>query len=188
MALPVVSYHNQETSEFCGAACLKMAIEALNRTAGSQTALFHAAHGFNTVDPKPGWSSPPDGVGHVLETKGQLTSNMAAVLDERGEAAITRQAIWSLHQHGVPPIVLVWGMSHWVVLVDFETDGVPQSLDDDSYRIKAVMLHDPSLEDGEDPPPPPRFVTYSKWTRDYLMPVPKGHWEGKRVAVGAFVP
>jgi len=187
MLAPAVPYHKQETSEFCGAACLKMAIEALNQPAGSQTSLYNAAHGFNTVDSGSGWSSPPDGVAHVLETKGNLTSIMAAVLDIKGEAAITRQAIWSLQRHGVPPIILVWGWSHWVVLVDCETVGVPQSLHDDNYRIKAVMLNDPSLEDEEDPPPPPRYVTYSQWTRNYLMPVPSGHWAGKRVAVGAFV-
>src|SRR5688572_28353734 len=155
MSIPV-PYHEQETSNFCGAACLKMVVEALGHKAGSQTTLFNQSEEHGVLDPQSDWAGPPDGLEWVLQDKGEIARSAAEVLSPTGETALTRKIIWSISKHKVPPIVLIWGWIHWVVVVDYDIDhGPPTGPGDTSYTINGVMIHDPGPDIGEDRPPPP---------------------------------
>ena len=189
MAPPNVPYHRQEGEDYCGPACLKMVIEALGLTSAGQPTLFDDAHDHGSHDPKEWWASPPDGVEWALDKwAGSLVAPVEAV-SLKTELPLVRRLIWSLADHSVPPIALVYGWDHWVVVVGYDITGTPAGPSDGSYEVKALDIHDPwrTAEEGEPPPPPPpRHVTLKEWRRTYLKPVPKGHWKKKVVAVGVF--
>jgi len=189
MPLPVVPYHRQEGEDHCGAACLKMVIEALGRKSGSQASLFADAHRHGRLDPATGWLSPPDGVEWTLETRTELRNSALEVAALTTELALTRRLVWSLFHHSVPPIALVYGLEHWVVVVGYDIDRDPNGPSDSGYNIRALEIHDPwrKTEEGDPPPPPPpRHITMREWQRTYLKPVPSGYWKAKVVAVGVF--
>jgi hypothetical protein len=186
---PNVPYHRQEGEDYCGAACLRMVIEALGLTSASQPALFSDAHGHGTQDPTEWWASPPDGVEWTLQNRtGQAG---AAVVSLKSETPLTRRLVWSLFRHSVPPIALVYGWTHWVVVVNYDISRDPDGPSDTGYHVRALEIHNPwrTLEEGNPPPPPPpNHVTMKEWQHTYLKPVPSGHWKGKVVGVGVFIP
>jgi hypothetical protein len=166
-----------------------MVIRALGGESGSQARLLADANSHGGLDPKSPWDSPPDGIEWVLENRAGVQASTLNVLAVQTELDLTRQIIWSLHQHKVPPIALVYGWAHWVVVVDFDASRNPHGPGDETYDIEALHIHDPwrEPEEGEDPPPPPpRHVTLSQWRTKYLRQVPEGYWDRKLVAVGAF--
>lgn len=190
MPPPHVPYHRQQGEDFCGAACLQMVIEALGLSSSGQSALFKDAHGHGTQDPKSvGWASPPDGLGWALEHRAKRAT--ADVLSPKAEATLTRGLVWSLFRHSCPPIALIYGFAHWVVVVNYDISRNPKGPSDGGYVVKALDIHDPwrRLKEGNPPPPPPpRHVTMKAWESTYLKPVPTGHWKDSVVAVGVFTP
>jgi hypothetical protein len=127
----------------------------------------------------------------TLENRTPLQASQVEVEALVEELTLTRRLVWSLHQHSVPPIALVYGWDHWVVVVGYDISRDPNGPSDDDYEIRALEIHDPwrLVEEGDaPPPPPPKHVTFEEWLRTYLKPVPRGHWEGKTVAVGVFAP
>jgi hypothetical protein len=125
----------------------------------------------------------------ALEHRTDLSKSSVALAEFTAELSITRRLVWSLFQHSVPPIALVYGRDHWVVVADYDITGAPNGPSDSSYDITAVHIHNPWLSEGEDDPPPtepPEVVPLDEWLNGYLKGVQKGHWLGKRVAVGVF--
>ena len=190
MAPPNVPYHRQEGEDYCGPACLQMVIEALGLKSVGQPTLFDDAHEHGTHDPQSWWASPPDGVEWALDKRvGNHLSSPVGSVSMKTEMPVIRRLVWSLADHSVPPIALVYGWDHWVVVVGYNITGTPAGPSDGSYEVKALDIHDPwrTVEEGDPPPPPPpRHVTLKEWRRTYLKPVPKGHWKKKVVAVGVF--
>ena len=189
MAPPVVPFRRQEGADHCGAACLQMVIESLNQPSRTQQSLFEDAHDHGNEDPKELWFSPPDGMEWAFEQRAAVSRSLLDLVELTFEMALTRRLVWSLFQHSVPPIALVYGRDHWVVVADYDLNGTPTGPTDNNYEIKAVHIHNPWLSEGEDDPPPdalPEIVPLDDWLTTYLEPVEKGHWQGKRVAVGVF--
>ncbi|HYN06354.1 MAG TPA: C39 family peptidase [Vicinamibacterales bacterium] len=189
MAPPAVPYHRQEGEDFCGPACLLMVIEALGQPSRTQPSLYDDAHDHGAEDPQAWWASPPDGMEWALENRAAMSKSTLEVVTFKTELPITRRLVWSLFQHSVPPIALVYGWDHWVVVVNYDISRNPTGPSDSGYEIRALEIHDPwrTLDDPDPPPPPPpRHVTLDEWQDTYLKPVPQGHWEGKQVAVGVF--
>ena len=185
----IVPYHQQTMVDWCGAACLRMVIQALNGQSGTQSQLFAEANTHGGLDPGSPWKSPPDGIEWVLKQRTGLQASAVTVLAVPHEEVLTRHVIWGLHQHGVPPIVLVYGWAHWVVVVAFDVSKNPTGPNDQSYDIEAVHIHNPwrQPEEGVDPPPPPpKHVAFSYWQKKYLRQVPQGYWDRMMVAVGVF--
>ena len=184
-----VPYHRQLGLSYCGAACQRMVIEALGHPSDSQNQLMADAKTHSGLDPKSPWNSPPDGVEWVLEHRASLQASTLNVLAVPTELGLTRQVIWSLFQHSVPPIALVRGWSHWVVVVNYDVSRNPNGPDDEGYDIDGLHIHDPWREPEEGnapPPPPPKHVTLSQWRTKYLKQVPAGYWDRMMVAVGVF--
>lgn len=188
MPAPNVPYHRQEAEDYCGAACLQMVLEAVQLPSKPQPALFDDAHDHGARDPALWWRSPPDGVEWTLDNRGAAQAG-ASVVSLTAETSLTRRLVWSLFKHSFPPIALVYGWDHWVVVVDYDVSRNPDGPSDGEYEIRALDIHDPwrVVEEGNPPPPPPpRHVTMKEWQRTYLKPVPRGFWEGRVVAVGVF--
>jgi hypothetical protein len=183
MPLPPVNYYRQEDVDYCGAACLRMVIQAVGGPLLSQASLFTVAHAQGAEDPKGAWRSPPDGVASTLQE--HAAKYEIRLLSRTGELALTRQQVWSLFS-GVPPIAMVYGNDHWVVVVNYDISRDPTGPDDTGYDIRAVEIHNPWRHVGEGdppPPPPPTHVPLETWRQDYLMQVPKGFWQNHIVAV-----
>lgn len=176
MPPPVVNYYLQKSPTYCGAACLRMVIEAVGGPLLPQASLYKEAHAHGAEDPKSAWWSPPDGVEFTLDK--HAPKNQVEVLSLTGELALTRNLVWSLFQ-GVPPIALVYGLDHWVVVVKYDISRDPIGPDDTGYAIQAVVIHDPS--NGT-----PQHMTLETWRLDYLMKVQSGFWKNHIVAVGTF--
>lgn len=189
MAPPAVPYHRQEDDIFCGPACLLMVIEALGQPSRTQASLYDDAHDHGEQDPKKWWASPPDGIEWALENRAAMSRSALEIVTFEAELTLTRRLIWSLFKHSMPPIALVFGWDHWVVVVNYDISQNPSGPSDTGYEIRAVEIHDPwrTIDDPDPPPPPPpRHVTIDEWRETYLKAVPKGHWKDKRVAVGVF--
>lgn len=189
MAPPKVPYHRQEDEAYCGPACLQMIIEAFGQSSRAQAALYRDAHNHGDQDPKNWWASPPDGLEWALQNRAGAQGEPVEVVSLRTELPLTRRLVWSLFGHSVPPIALVYGWDHWVVVVDYQASRDPEGPSDTGYEVTALEIHDPwrTAEEGDPPPPPPpRHVTIQEWRRTYLKPVPKGHWQDNVVAVGVF--
>jgi hypothetical protein len=183
-----VPYHRQEDTNYCGAACLQMVIEALGLGLHDQDDLYRGAHYHGRPDKGTNWFSPPDGLEWMLDTVKGRSSNVDVCSLTR-EPALTRQLVWSLFNDSAAPISLVYGHSHWVVVVGYDIDRDPTGPTDTGYVIRALEIHDPwrtEIEASPPPPPPPRHVAYREWLRTYLKPVPTGRWTGHVVAVGDF--
>ena len=187
---PSVPYRRQEGEDYCGPACLQMVIESLGLKGGSQPSLFDDAHDHGTRDPKRWWRSPPDGLEWALGARaGRSLPGEAQAVSFKTEWPVIRRLVWSLFHHSVPPIALVYGWDHWVVVVGYDIDRDPDGPSDGGYVVRALDIHDPwrTVDEGAaPPPPPPRHVTISEWRRTYLKPVPQGYWKSKVVAVGVF--
>lgn len=183
-----VPYHRQQGTDYCGAACLQMVIEALGLTSKDQDDLYLGAHAHGQQDPKTNWFSPPDGVEWTLDALPGLRADFD-LCSLTKEAALTRRLVWSVFNASVAPIALVYGYTHWVVVVGYDIDRDPTGPTDTGFVIRALELHDPwrtELEADPPPPPPPRHIAYREWLRKYLKPVPSGYWKGEVVAVGDF--
>jgi hypothetical protein len=182
MPLPPVKYYRQGDFNYCGAACLRMVIEAVGGPLLSQASLYAEAHAHGAADPKSAWWSPPDGVEFTLENH---TGNQFDVSALTGELPLTRRLVWSLFS-GFPPIASVYGDDHWVVIVNYDISRDPTGPADTGYDIRAVEIHNPWRHVGEgDPPPPPpaTHVTLETWRQDYLMKISSGYWKNRIVAV-----
>ncbi len=189
MAFPNVPYHRQEDPRYCGAACLQMTLETVaGAKSDTQKSLYTAAHEHGAYDKNYNWEVAPDGLQWRLQ-KGLEHPDTAAIAALKDESSLTRRLVWSLYRHSFPPIALVYGWDHWVLVVRYDISAEPRTPADDAYKIAAVEIHDPwrTAEEGDPPPPPPpRHVTLKEWHRTYLKPVKKGYWKDKSVAVGAF--
>lgn len=183
-----VPYYRQEGINYCGAACMKMVIEALNGPSLDQDDLYNDAHA-SALDPFVNWKSAPDGIEETLDSVSALAPDFD-LTTTTSEATITRRMVWSIFNASVPPIALVYGYAHWVLVVGYQITKDPTGPSDTAYSIGALEIQDPWRSFGEGdppPPPPPKHITYSQWTSKYLKPVPAGYWIGKRVAVGEFI-
>jgi hypothetical protein len=183
-----VPYHRQQDTDYCGAACLQMVIEALGLKSKDQDDLYVDAHAHGQQDPKTNWYSPPDGLEWTLDAITGLQADFD-VCSLTKESALTRRLVWSLFNASAAPIALVYGFTHWVVVVGYDIDQDPTGPTDAGYVIRALEIHDPwrtELEANPPPPPPPRHVAYREWLSKYLKPVPTGYWVGQVVAVGDF--
>jgi hypothetical protein len=189
MAPIAVPYHRQLGTTRCGAACLLMVLEALGEPSRTQETLYDDSHEHGEKDPESAWWSPPDGVEWALEHRSALSKAAVELAAFTSEMSLTRRIVWSLFQHSIPPIVLVGGKNHWLVIVNYDITANPTGPSDSSYTIRALEYHDPwrTVEDPDPPPPPPpTHITLEAWLTDDLLAVPDGYWQGKRVAIGVF--
>ena len=197
-----VPYHEQLDSTTCGAACLKMALEAktIRGNTATEAQLF-------TETESPEWGSATD--------KGSSPRNIANAFKARGgqpalsvdvhmpagphaEAELIRRMIWSIENAGVPPIALVayaegspFGDGHWMVVVGYHADRAPTGPTDEGCVVSALEFNNPMRAAGDQKYPD--HVSYAWWRRRYMKRVGDRtdgnvHYKGSVVAVAGGTP
>jgi hypothetical protein len=180
-----VEYFSQQDSNFCGAASAQMLLHYLGMETASieQQTLFNEIKTFHSKDDfdEALWpGSSPEALMDELNTRFKKNSYellQSYMTTDLGES-LTRAMIWGVHQ-GYPSIALMNGGAHWVVVNGYETDELPRSVADSSYRINAIWILDPVANDGSMQERawahihiPERHIPYSAWTKDpeYFSP------------------
>jgi hypothetical protein len=204
----IVAYHQQDTAFFCGAATAQMVLDSVGAGLIDQGVLFNS----NTIlgVAEAGWFSPPDGLASTMQAHAPTPlSNLFDVIALPSEDALSRKLCWSIHNHGIAPIALVFGDAHWIVVTGYTASATPMSSDDTSYQIESFDIHNPfpPVPSGGPPPhgngtdncgtgghrgvanelvvyqPPQGVFGMNYWRNTYMTGVPAGFWGGKFVAI-----
>lgn len=121
-----IPYHQQNTNEFCGAACAQMVLTALGQDVGAlnQAALYTTAN--TTTSGTTGWYSYPDGLVNTLNAEwgdAQGLRFLLYICDTKDDLLQTvRQTIENTAGHQAGPIVVTGMKDHWVVVKGVELD------------------------------------------------------------------
>jgi hypothetical protein len=192
-----VGYHQQDTDNYCGAACAQMVLHSVGQPLISQDDLYNDNHS-HSVEPSY-WSTPPDGLQWTLNNR--QTGKYFALDSDDTEDSISRMLCWTIHYWKVAPIALVEDGNHWVVVHGYTASAAPQSWDDVSYTISSFDINDPWPPTPTPAPPPPHSdgdvcgsggvrgvassnVSYATWQSDYMTANSWGvQWKGKYVGV-----
>ncbi|MFP3559502.1 hypothetical protein SB861_54240 [Paraburkholderia sp. SIMBA_049] len=139
-----VSYHQQDTDYYCGAACAQMVLDSIGAGLLNQDDLYNDNHSHSTADT--GWYSAPDGVLWTMNNRkpSSPTFNSYFVLDALdNEDSISRTIIWTIYHYKVSPIALVYGWQHWVVVRGYTTSDDPTDSTDTSYSVTGLTINNP---------------------------------------------
>src|SRR5258708_32600379 len=91
-----VSYHQQDTNYYCGAACAQMVLDSIGAGLLDQDDLYNDNHTHSTTEG--GWYSGPDGVTWTLNhRKPGPCGNYFVLCTPTGAASLSRQAVWPVH-------------------------------------------------------------------------------------------
>ena len=191
-----VSYHQQDTNYYCGAACAQMVLDSVGSGLIDQDDLYADNHSHSTTEG--GWATGPDGLQWTLNHR-QSTKYFA--LDAlANEDAIARMICWTIHHYQVAPVAMVFGSAHWIVVRGYTATAAPVSSVDTSYTISGFDVNNPWPPTPMPGPPPPHanpdlcgsggsrgvadeHLSYATWQADYMTGIDFGHWNGKFVAV-----
>lgn len=192
-----VPYHQQDTNNYCGAACAQMLLHATGQPLLSQDDLYNDNHN-HTVEAA-AWASPPDGLCWTLNNR---QPQKHFTLDSTvAEEPISRTLCWAIHRYQCAPVALVFAGNHWVVVRGYTASAAPGTSFDTSYTISSFDLNNPWPPVPVPPGPPPHVdgdacgsggnrgvadinVAYGTWQTDYLTPNVFGtQWLGRYVAV-----
>jgi hypothetical protein len=195
-----VSYHQQDTDYYCGAACAQMVLDQIGAGLLDQTPLYNDNHNHSTIES--GWATAPDGLLWTLNNRRPPKfTNSFALFALSNVDSISRKIAWTLHNYKVAAVALVFGSDHWIVVRGVDLSAAPASSADTTYTIDALMVNNPwpPVPQGIPPPPPhdstdgcgtggvrgvlDEHITYSAWQSTYMTGVPDGHWKGTFVAV-----
>jgi hypothetical protein len=207
-----VSYHQQDTGYYCGAACAQMVLNSLGTGLFDQTQLYNDNHSHSTIES--GWATAPDGLQwtmHNYEPPAPAGpphyGSYDFVLFALGtEDSLSRKIVWTIHHYQAAPIALVYGWQHWIVVRGYSASAAPANVSDVSYSIDSFDVNNPwpptpSASNPALAPPPPHTngsdgcgtggdrgivnenISYMTWQNTYMTGVPSGYWAGKFVCV-----
>ena len=175
-----VSYHQQDTGIYCGAACAQMVLDSVGAGLLNQDDLYSDNHNntswdqnlYNSFGQKIEWATPPDGlawtlnnhdpqVGPTHHTYVEYPLNLYPYINS--EDGASRKIAWTIEHYGVAPCALVMKGAHWVAVTGMDVSDKPESSDDTNYTINSFRINDPwppvpSASDywpNPSPPPPP---------------------------------
>lgn len=199
-----VSYHQQDTDYYCGAACAQMVLKSIGAGIIDQDQLYNDNHSHSTIES--GWYTAPDGLTWTLNNLYPPTFHSWFVLDSlSSEPLISQKIVWTIHHYKVAPVALVFGSQHWIVVRGYTASAPPANAGDFSFSIESFDINNPEppTPGGLNPalaPPPPHSdgdgcgtggsrgiadenIAYATWQSDYMTGVPGGYWGGQFVAV-----
>jgi hypothetical protein len=206
-----VSYHQQDTNYYCGAACAQMVLDQIGAGLLGQDYLYNENHSHSTIES--GWATAPDGLQYTMNHEappgnpaGLPHGHPYFALDALpNEDSISRMLVWTIHNWQVAPIALVYGAQHWIVVRGYTASAVPASYSDNTYSISGFDVNNPwppvpSWGNPPLAPPPPHsatdgcgaggnrgiadeHVSYTAWHDTYMTGVDFGHWNGTFVAI-----
>jgi hypothetical protein len=206
-----VSYHQQDTSYYCGAACAQMVLDQIGAGLLSQDDLYAENHSHSTTES--GWATAPDGIRYTMNDRtppGNPTNlphgHPYFVIDaEVNEDTVSRKIVWTIHNWRVAPIAMVYHSQHWIVVRGYTASAAPTNWDDTGYSISGLDINNPwppvpSLYTPSLAPPPPHsntdncgtggdrgiadeHISYAAWQGTYMTGIDFGYWLGKFLAV-----
>ncbi len=143
-ATHIVTYHQQDTADWCGAAVAQMVLNSIgvDLLNLNQDGLFTSNNPPDVAESD--WSSPPDGLARTMQKVAPPNlRNLFDVVRLPTEEAISRKICWSIHRHGIAPIALVFGHEHWIVVTGYTADRAPTISTDTLYNIESFDIHNP---------------------------------------------
>jgi hypothetical protein len=203
----VVTYHQQDTGVFCGAAAAQMVLDSIGTGVLDQSNLYTSNNSPQVAEY--GWYSPPDGLAMTMQNSSPPAfTNFFDLVALPSEDAISRKICWAIHHYGIAPIALVFGDSHWIVVTGYTASQAPTSSTDTSYNIESFDIHNPFPPAPGQPPPhnngtdncgtggdrgianenvvyrdPSGGTGGNYWRSTYMTGVPYGQWGGKFIAI-----
>jgi len=163
-----ISYHQQEKHDpemYCGAAAAQMVLDSIGAGLIDQTELYTSFrpptdnedcdHKCCSADPIGTWYTAPDMLECILnKRKPESFSGSFKLWDLPSVDALSRKVCWAIEHHGVAPIVLATGGSHWIVVVGYEATAQPRCSTDTDYDIMRFEVFDPQPPTSAPAPPP----------------------------------
>jgi hypothetical protein len=162
-------YYTQTTSYYCGAASAQMVLDSENLGiyVSPQSDIYNYIHAHNICG---GWASDPEGLKDGLNhfVGGAAYFSWYAPSDQD---AGNNKLAYTLDHYEVPPVALVYGSAHWIVVRGVFTDVQPTS--SGSYDLYGFYVNDPwygSSTLGED-----RYIDARTWNDEIFT---GGSWCG----------
>lgn len=207
----VVSYHQQDTDYYCGAACAQMVLDQIGTGLLSQDDLYAENHSHSTTES--GWSTAPDGLRYTMNDRtppgnptGLPHGHPYFVIDaEVNEDTVSRKIVWTIHNWRVAPIAMVYHSQHWIVVRGYTASAAPTNWDDTTYSISGFDINNPwppvpSWYTPSVAPPPPHgttdncgtggdrgivdeHISYAAWQGTYMTGIDFGYWLNRFLAV-----
>ncbi len=161
--------YTQDRYYYCGAACAQMVLDSENLGiyVSPQSDIYNYIHSHNTCA---GWYSDPQGLEDALNhyAAGAAWFHWFAPLDQDTG---NNKLAYTIDRYGVPPIALIYGSAHWVVVSGVYTSAQPTTAP--AYDIYAFFVIDPwygTSTLGED-----RYIDIRSWNDDIYT---GGSWCG----------
>ena len=130
-------YYTQETSYWCGAASAQMVLESENiGTYVAQSVLYGYINPRNVC---PGWASGPQALADALNNWYPAGHFYVSAQTDQDEGL--KKVAYTIDRYGVPPISLIYGCGHWVVMTGVYTDVQPTTAS--TYTIHGFWVNDP---------------------------------------------
>ncbi len=181
-----VSYHQQDTSYYCGAAAAQMVLDSIGAGLLDQNDLYASNHAHSS----PGWYTSPDGLDFTLNAlKPAAFTNFFVVDRGNTEHDGSHIIISTLRFFSVAPVALVYGTGHWVVVRGAKTSADPAA-SGGTYTILGFYINNPwpptpgGLNSSLAPPPPhsnpdscgtggahgiaDEWISYTDWQNNYF--------------------
>jgi|GEM_PF-606118 len=210
--LPNVPYHQQDYPSYCGAACAQMVLKSL--TPSGQPAIgqydLYSRHLNNSSDSLVQWGMAPDELANVLNDFKPVTfGGVFRLAPCASEVEVSRQITFLISKGEPPPIALIYGMRHWLVVRGYDADRQPNSATD-NINIFAFYVNNPwpplkysnaipqnhvdgdvcgtGFGQGGSAGCPDFRIPYSVWQSDYMTGIPgqlisRSNWAGLFLAV-----
>lgn len=132
-------YYTQSTDYYCGAASAQMVLDSENIGIyiSPQSVIYDYIHSHNICS---GWASDPHGLADALNhfADGRAYFSWYAPTDQD---AGNNKLAYTLDYYEVPPIALIYGSAHWIVVRGVYTSAQPTTVSD--YDIYGFYVNDP---------------------------------------------
>lgn len=162
-------YYTQDTDYYCGAASAQMVLNSdnLGIYVTPQSDIYDYIHPRNTCG---GWASDPQGLTDALNhyAAGAAWFNWYAPTDQD---LGNNKLAYTIDRYEVPPIALIYGSAHWVVVRGVFTSDQPTTAP--AYDIYAFYVNDPWY--GATSLGSNRYIDIRSWNDDIFT---GGFWCG----------
>lgn len=198
-----MTYHQQDTNYYCGAACAQMVLHSFNLPLADQNVLYDENHAHSLLERD--WYTGPDGLAWTMRRydPGNHDFGLSALEQEED---ISRKIARTIQTEDTPSIALVLDWKHWIVVHGYTATAPADATG--NFTIQSFDVNNPwppvpsffNFQPPVPPPPPPHGVddgcgsgvlrglaqqniSYLEWQRTYMIGVPAGYWAGKFIAL-----
>lgn len=132
-------YYTQTTSYYCGAASAQMVLNSdnLGIYVTPQSDIYNYIHSHNICS---GWASDPEGLKDALNNYAAGAAWFTWFAPSDQDVGNNKLA-YTLDHYEVPPVALVYGSAHWIVVRGVFTSDQPTAVD--PYEIYGFYVNDP---------------------------------------------